>query len=618
MQQPLELLAPAKNLEQGRDAINHGADAVYIGASAFGARVAAPNPIADIEQLARYAHLYNARLYATVNTLLFDNEIQPALQLIRQLYNAGADAIILQDLGLLECDLPPIELHASTQTHNYSPTRIQFLSQIGFKRIILARETSLSQIRQIHTLTPTPLEAFIHGALCVSFSGQCYMSQYLNQRSGNRGCCAQPCRSAYDLYNSDRKLLRHEEHLLSLKDLNASQHIRSMIDAGITSFKIEGRLKDSSYVKNITAYYRQILDHILEGSPDHIPASAGRTTLFFTPDPERTFSRGFTDYFLRERHPMASPTTQKSLGKQIGKVTKITHNSLTINTRETLTPGDGLCFFPPGSNQLQGFLVNHVSGSTITPNRMPEIAVGTELWRNNDYAFEKLLQSNSAERKINLAATLTEHPQGLTLTLTAPDGTTSSASIQCDKSPARDPQKALSQIQTQISKLGGTPFTLADLSIPDTVSQYFIPTSTLNELRRQAVQQLADTLSSRRQTPETPLAAPSSLPYPDSPTDYRLNILNQKASQFYQRHGVTNIEYGLEKTQAYDNKALMTSKYCLRYELGQCFNHKNNNSVAPDYQQALYLRNNKNWFQLQFDCKNCQMLILKSDPLFSK
>ena len=341
----LELLSPAKNYEQGCEAINHGADAVYIGAPSFGARVAAGNSVEEIESLARYAHLYHAKVFATVNTLLFDDEVEEAVKLLHQLYNAGVDAAIIQDLGLLECDLPPIELHASTQTHNASLERIQFMEQVGFSRVILARETSLEQMKQIRSNTHIDLEAFVQGALCVCYSGQCYLSQYISGRSGNRGCCGQPCRSAYDLYNGQGRMLLKDSHLLSLKDFSAAQQLQSMIDAGITSFKIEGRLKDMGYVKNVTAYYRQLLDSIMEGRPDLHPSSSGKCRFFFVPDLEKTFNRGFTDYFLRQRQTMASFATQKSLGKRLGKVKSVGNGSITLNTREPLTSGDGLCFF---------------------------------------------------------------------------------------------------------------------------------------------------------------------------------------------------------------------------------------------------------------------------------
>ena len=348
----IELLSPAKNLEFGREAINHGADALYIGAPAFGARAAATNTIEDIDALVNYAHLYGAKVYVTVNTLLYDSELDDAVKMIYQLYDAGVDALLIQDMGLWYCDLPPIALHASTQCHNASIERIKFMESTGFSRVVLARETSLEQMRAIHKATHLELEAFVHGALCVSYSGQCYMSQYLNNRSGNRGCCSQPCRSSYDLLTDDGRLLVKDRHLLSLRDFNASQHLESMIDAGIVSFKIEGRLKDLSYVKNITAYYRRLLDGILEGRQR---ASSGTTTFFFTPDPDRTFNRGYTDYFLRGRQPMANFATQKSMGKRVGEVTAVGRRSLTVDGTEPFANGDGLCYLD-ADNRLQGFL----------------------------------------------------------------------------------------------------------------------------------------------------------------------------------------------------------------------------------------------------------------------
>ena len=609
----LELLSPAKNYEQGREAINHGADAVYIGAPAFGARVAAGNTVEDIERLCRHAHLYHARVFVTVNTLLFDNEIDDAVRLLHQLYNAGADAAIIQDLGLLECDLPPIELHASTQTHNAALPRIQFLEKTGFSRVILARETSLEQMLEIRRHTSVDLEAFIQGALCVSYSGQCYLSQYLNNRSGNRGCCSQPCRSAYDLYTPDGTLLRKDQHLLSLKDFSAASHLRAMIDAGITSFKIEGRLKDVGYVKNTTAYYRQLLDSIIEERPALQAASSGRCRFFFTPDLEKTFNRGFTDYFLKGRQPMATLTTQKSLGKRIGKVTAVGRNSITVKTSEPLTPGDGLCYLAP-QGQLEGFLVNHVQGNTIRPNRMPDsLTPGTLLWRNNDQAFEKQLQGNTAERTIPVSLTLTDTPEGLLLTLTDSDNCQASASISCPKEPARDPQRASEQIQRQLCKLGDTHFRA--VSLQNRCPQpYFIPAATLNQLRRQAAQQLEEEriflhLQQRGHCPTLQQRQANTQPYFETSLDYRANIINSLSEQFYRRHGVQQIEYGLEKTGQYNGKALMTTKYCIRYELGICLRQHPDAHPGP-----LYLHNNGQWLRLQFNCSECQMQLFSCPP----
>ncbi len=609
----LELLSPAKNADQGMAAINHGADAVYIGAPLFGARSAAGNSIDDIEQLVKYAHVYHSKVFATVNTLLFDEELEEARKLIYQLYNIGVDALIIQDLGILEMDIPPIALHASTQMHNYDMERIKFMEQAGFQRVILARETSLVQMQAIRECTSVELEAFIQGALCVSFSGQCYMSQYLNERSGNRGCCGQPCRSSYDLYNESGKLLRRQEHLLSLKDFNASHHIADMVDAGISSFKIEGRLKDLSYVKNVTAYYRQLLDQIMEGREDLGPVSHGTTKCFFTPDLSRTYNRDFTNYFLEERKPMASMETQKSIGKLMGKVVSIGKNSLTIKTRETFTAGDGLCYFTP-KRELEGFFVNHVNGNTITPNRLPEsITVGTTVWRNNDFAFEKQLQGKSSERKINITFTLGDTDNGFSLIAADDYGNIGTAEVTCEKSMARDIEKARDQIGKQLSKLGETPFAMKEyhtrFSQTGENDLYFIAAATINELRRESTRQLEE---ARRKAywPSDCKTDANDTHYFETELDYRANVVNSLSRKFYERHGATVQEKGLEVSKDYEGKALMTTKYCLRYELKQCLQLKANKEVDADFKGNLYLRNNKNYFLLQFDCKNCMMKVL--------
>ena len=603
----LELLAPAKNLEQGREAINHGADAVYIGAPAFGARVAAGNSIGEIEQLVRYAHLYHVRVHATVNTLLFDHEVDDAVKILWQLYHAGVDAAIIQDLGLLECDIPPIELHASTQMHNASVERIKFIEQVGFSRVILARETAIGQMAALRRATQIELESFIHGALCVCYSGQCYLSEYLNSNSGNRGCCNQPCRSSYDLYDDQGKLLRQGEHLLSLKDFSAAQHIRQMAEAGITSFKIEGRLKDMAYVKNVTAYYRQLLDNMMLHDGRYRPSSSGRCHFFFTPDPERTFNRGFTDYLLVQRQPMANTATQKSMGKHLGKVTKISHNAVTINTSETLMAGDGLCFFNP-QGRLEGFLVNHVQGNTFLPNRIPVgLTEGSTLWRNNDQAFEKQLQTKSAERKIDINIILSDTNDGIQLHLADEDGCQAYATIDCVKVVALNPQRALEQTERQLSKTGDTSFRVAHFE-NHCAEPLHLAAATLNELRRRAILQLEETrrdwhLHHRTHSPSLAVRQANHTPYFETALDYRANILNSRAEQFYRRHGVTQIDYGVEKTHDFTGKALMTTKYCLRYELGLCLKQH------PSSRGDLYLRNNRNWFKLSFNCQQCQMTL---------
>ena len=604
----LELLSPAKNLEFGREAVNHGADALYIGAPAFGARQAATNTIEDIETLVGYAHLYGSKVFTTVNTLLFDDELEEAQRMIRQLYNIGVDALIIQDMGLLECDLPPIELHASTQCHNSTLERVKFMEQVGFKRVILARETTLEQMRAIREATKVDLESFVHGALCVSYSGQCYMSQCVTGRSGNRGCCSQPCRSKYDLLTDEGRLLMKGKHLLSLRDFNASQQLRSMIDAGIMSFKIEGRLKDLSYVKNITAHYRQLLDSMMDG---HEMASSGKTTFFFTPDPERTFNRGYTDYFLKERKPMASLNTQKSIGKHIGKVTSIGRYTLTVSGDEPFNNGDGLCFFD-AEGTLQGFNVNKAEGRTLTPNNMPDLKIGTEIWRNNDQAFEKQLQGRTAERKIDVQLLFSAAPESFSLEIKDEDGIDATILQPSSHEAAQNTSRANELIVRQLSKLGNTPF--APVKVTDaTEGHYFIPALVLNDMRRRAVEFLQERRLAHFRPADSPLSPLSEAAVAPEMLDYRANIVNQKAEDFYKHHGTKTLERGLEQTGDYDGKALMTTKYCLRYELGCCLQGKSKEPPKVDIKptDTLILRNNDRRFRLEFDCKECLMRIFK-------
>lgn len=607
--QRIELLAPAKNLQFGKEAINHGADAVYIGAPAFGARASAGNSLADIEALVNYAHLYAAKVHVALNTSLFDDELEQAVELIRQFYNIGVDAVIVQDPGLLEADLPPIALHASTQMNNYSLERIQFLDKVGFRRIILARELSLEQIAEIRANTTAELECFVQGALCVCLSGQCYMSQYINGRSGNRGVCSQPCRSSYNLYNAENKLLVADRHLLSLKDFNASQHLRKYLEMGITSLKIEGRLKDLCYVKNVTAYYRKLLDDILLQKQSWQKASSGQCVFSFEPDVERTFNRGFTDYFLRDRQPMASLTTQKSIGKRIGKVLKADRNALVCKTELPVTAGDGLCFFGI-SGALQGFSVNRVIGNKVYPNNMPdEIVPGTELYRNNDFAFEKLLQSEkSAVRRVGVKLVFSDTDSGFALQATDEDGVTTCVTEDCEKQSALNPDKTRQTIETQLSKSGDTVFRVDSVE-NQCVEQYFMPASVLNGLRRKCLEELQQKRLEHFRPADVQFEK-NDVPYFKDKADFRENILNHKALEFYQRHGAQTTEFGLEKTLDYAGKPLMTTKYCIRYELGQCLVR---HQVKPDFRSDLTLENNGRRYQLKFDCKNCMMQIFAAE-----
>lgn len=605
----LELLAPAKNAAFGKEAVNHGADALYVGAPAFGARAAATNTVEDLDELVKYAHLYGAKVFATVNTILFDNELDDAVKMIYRLYDIGVDALIIQDLGLLECDLPPIELHASTQCHNASVERIKFLEQVGFSRVVLARETSLEQMRQIRAATSVDLEAFVHGALCVSYSGQCYMSQYLNGRSGNRGCCSQPCRSSYDLCDGSGRLLIKDRHLLSLRDFNASQHLCSMIDAGVTSFKIEGRLKDLSYVKNVTAFYRQLLDSMMNG---HEASSSGRCTFFFTPDLDRTFNRGYTEYFLTGRQPMASFETQKSRGKYVGKVKSVRGNALELDGSEVFTNGDGLCFIG-ADGRMQGFLVNAVNGQFVIPNKMLDISVGTMLWRNNDQRFEKILQGKTAERKIPVNMCFISADGGFALDIKDADGLSASSFLACEHTPSNDSVKAKALIVKQLSKTGDTPFSVSDV-IDKTDGAFFVPASSLNQLRRDALMALSERRMSYFRPADSPLIRGVATYYEEA-LDYRANVVNAKAEAFYKHHGVKKIERGVEQTLDYTGKALMTTKYCLRYELGCCLKGKckGKPKVSLKASDSLVLRNNDHRFRLEFDCLECLMRIYAID-----
>ena len=409
----IELLAPAKNLETGIEAINHGADAVYIGAPQFSARSAAGNSLDDIRQLVEYAHLFHAKVYVALNTILNDSELAAAEKIIWDVYHAGAGAIIIQDAGILNLSLPPIAIHASTQMDNRNLKKVRFLEDAGFSQVVLARELTINEIKDIATHTSVALEVFVHGALCTSYSGQCYISQALSGRSANRGVCAQYCRLPYTLQDAGGNVLASQKHLLSLKDLNQSDFLEELLDAGVSSLKIEGRLKESSYVKNSTAYYRQKLDTIFEKRPEYRAASSGESIPFFMPNPQKSFNRGFTNYFLHGRTKnIASPDSPKSIGEPVGNVADVKGNHFTLAGQKTIHNGDGLCF---GST---GFRVNRVEGNQIFPAEMPRLTPGTTLFRNYDHEFEKTLSGKSAERKMRIEWLLEENSFGFSLTIT--------------------------------------------------------------------------------------------------------------------------------------------------------------------------------------------------------
>ena len=601
---PIELLAPARNAEFGIHAVNHGADAVYIGASNFGARVAASNPISDIERLVKHAHLYRAKVYATLNTILYDRELAEAEKLIHELYSMGIDGIIIQDMGILELNLPPIPLIASTQTNNTTTEKVLFLEKTGFKRVILARELSLEEIKKIRSSTNVELESFVHGALCVSYSGQCYMSQAICGRSGNRGVCAQPCRSAYDLTDKKGNILIKNKHLLSLKDLNLSEHIAELLEAGITSFKIEGRLKDISYVKNIVAFYRQEIDKILNHKQGFRKSSSGKTNFPFTPDPEKSFNRGFTQYYIYGRKEKnGSFLTQKSLGKRIGKITELSGNWFKADGEE-LYPQDGICFFDD-NQQLSGTLINKAFDLKYYPKDMFGLKAGLEIFRNQDQRFEKLLEKSSNARKIEIKLCLKEWEHGILLEAEDEDLIHAKVEIKTVKAPAEKPEFVKGQMINQLKKLGNTPFTVSAIEIK-TDSVYFISTSILNQLRRDLVDKLMLERIKTYRHEEHPFQ-PNNYPYPEKHLTYKGNVLNHLAQKFYERHGVERIEPAFETLKSFEDKIVMTSKHCIRFQLDACPIHQKS---LVRFNEPLFLKDNTHTYKLEFDCNHCEMKVI--------
>ena len=603
-QRPIELLAPAKNLECGIEAINHGADAVYIGAPRFGARAAAGNSIEDIKALVDYAHIYNVRIYVTVNTILHDEELPETEKMIWELYRAGVDALIIQDMGITHLNLPPIALHASTQMDNRTPEKVKFLSDIGFRQVVLARELSLEEIKKIHDTCPeTLLEVFVHGALCVSYSGQCYVSQACYGRSANRGECAQFCRLAFDLVDSNGKTIEQNKHLLSLKDMNQSDNLEALLDAGATSLKIEGRLKDVSYVKNVTAYYRQKLDLIFKYRKEYVRASAGTVKTTFTPQLDKSFSRGFTDYFLRGRNPgIFSFSTPKSLGEEVGTVKEIRGNYFTVAGVKSFSNGDGLCYIDD-NGRLQGFRVNRVENNKLFPQEMPRLKPKTRLYRNFDQEFDKLMQKKSAERKIAVDICLTENNFGFTLSINDENENSVSLTLQREKEPARTPQT--DNLKNQLGKLGNTPFEARDIRI-DLSDNWFIPASELSELRRNAVERLLE-LRKINYRQEIFRLKESKSKYPVSTLTYLGNVMNNSAAEFYKNHGVLKVMPAFEKEQPKD-AVLMFCKHCIRYSMGWCPVH---HKVRSPFREPYYLvSSDGRRFRLEFDCKQCQMKVL--------
>jgi putative protease len=603
----LELLAPARDAETGKAAINHGADAVYIGAPKFGARAAVSNNLADIQVLIKYAHIYRTKVYATLNTILYDNEVMEAVKIVDSLYNSGIDGIIIQDMALLQAELPPVPIIASTQTHNIDIEKVALLETLGLKRVILARELSLQQIQEIKSKTNIELEFFVHGALCVSYSGQCYMSESVCGRSGNRGVCAQPCRSNYDLIDKNGDILIRNKHLLSLKDLNLSAYLKDLMDTGITSFKIEGRLKDISYVKNITSFYRKKLDSILNEDKMYKKSSSGTTYHQFIPDPEKSFNRGFTSYFINGRkEKTGSPHTQKSLGKRIGYVTSIGKGWITSDF-EDFSNNDGICYFD-SKDCLHGTSIQQVDGVKIFLKDMGELMVGTELYRNHDQKFEKLLAGNTATRKIGINLTLSDDEQGFTLTAKDEDGYVSSTIFNTKKEIAQNSESAKNNLLNQLSKLGETIFEAHEVTI-NTKDLYFLPIKIINEMRRNVTDLLVKTRIESYIIEK--IIRPKDVQFTIPPhLSYLYNVSNQHAREFYTLLGATTIEPAYELQKERDNKQVMITKHCIKYQFDACPRYQKNKSL---WIEPLYLKDNNRTYRLEFACKECVMkFFLKS------
>ena len=563
----LELLAPAKDLECGQAAVDCGADAVYVGAPRFGAREAAGNTIADIEKLAAYAHRVWARVYATVNTLLRDDELAEAERLCWQLQEAGVDGLIIQDVGLLECDLPPLPLIASTQMHNQSAERVAFWEKVGFSRAILARELDLDQIRAIRAATSIELEAFIHGALCVSMSGQCSLGYALGGRSGNRGQCAQPCRRLYCLQDAAGATLVPDKHLLSLRDLNLSAGLRELVEAGITSFKIEGRLKNKAYVMNIVGHYRRKLDALLAELGGR-RASSGQTTLGFEPDPDKTFNRGYTAYFLHGRGAaVASPDSPKHVGEPVGRVVDVRRDGFVLEAAAPLHSGDGISFF--GRDQeLHGTVVNQINGAAVFPEKLGGIERGLRVFRNHDHAFVSQVVRSQNQRRIEVDLRLSESATGFRLQAIDEDGVAAGAEIDCAPVLADKPDQARLVLERQLAKLGSSEFCASrvDLDLP---RMPHVLLATLNGLRRDLVEELRQQRARLR--PVRVVAhAPNQAPFPEQELSFLGNVLNQKAAAFYRRHGVGRIEPAAEGGLDMRGRKVMTTRMCIKYEMGLC------------------------------------------------
>ncbi|MFO6419278.1 peptidase U32 family protein [Hylemonella sp. W303a] len=631
--QHLELLAPARDAAIGIEAINHGADAVYIGGPSFGARDKAGNPVEEIERLCAHAHRYGARIFVTLNTILRDDELEGARRMAWQVWNAGADALIVQDMGLTMLDLPPIQLHASTQTDIRTPEKARFLQDAGFSQMVLARELTLQQIQAIRAeVRDATLEFFIHGALCVAYSGQCFISHAVTGRSANRGSCSQECRQPWTVTDSQNRIVAHDKHVLSLKDNDQSANLEALVDAGIRSFKIEGRYKDMATIKNVTAHYRQLVDQLLERRPEFAASSDGHCRYTFAPDPERGFNRGGTDYFVNgRRDDIGAFDTPKHAGIAIGHVTRVNADSFDVelNSAElALNNGDALTWWDR-QGELQGVPVNVAkplsnSGGRLwrvfpnMPKEMQGQAVSAlkdlrkdaEVSRNRDMAWERLLDKKSAERLIPVALTLRDTDSGFSLTLS--DGHHSaSAQLQHPHERAKDATRAEATLREHLGKLGGTLFEAQSITL-ELNQPWFIPASLLNALRRDAVAALESARAAawQRLPKAQPVEPPA--PYPEDTLSYLANVYNSQAAAFYARHGVKVIAAAYESHEELGEASLMITKHCVRFSLSLCPKQAKGVTGVQGTVRAepMTITQGKEKFTLRFDCKPCEMHVV--------
>ena len=598
----IELLSPAKDYDTARAAVDHGADAIYMGAARFGARRAAANSLEDVARTVEYAHQYDVRVHSTLNTVLYDDELADAEQMARDLIATGIDALIVQDMALREMNLP-VELHASTQAGTTTPEQALFLEQSGFSRVILERALTLEDIRRIREATSVELECFVHGAICVGYSGRCFLSRSTSQRSGNRGECSQPCRLPYDLKDESGRMIMAGKHLLSVRDMDLSSDLEALIDAGISSFKIEGRLKDVRYIKNVVNYYRRQIDDILARRKDIVRPSVGRTITEFEPNPQKSFTRGASQYMLHgKRSGVASFDTPKAVGEYLGRVASLTRKGFTLSPACDLTAGDGICII--SAEGMSGTNINAVEGGNIIPNRMDGIMVGADVYRNYDHRFAQAVDRSRTRRTIEATAHLTLSADGISLTIKDCEGISATIKRDMAMEPSSDQRKMADAARRAIEKSGGTIFSICSVEIQG--SKYFAPASLLADLRREALEALRQARL-RRTLPHIILADDGKARYPHAKVSRYENVTNHLARKFYLKHGAEQIETALETLPTTDER-VMISSYCIRREIGQCL--KKNPTLRGD----LYIEHGTARYRLEFDCKQCCMHLIHCTP----